>query len=65
MAGLVIKRRSGQTIKCGPATIKVGKIEGDYVKIQIVAPRDMVIYRGECADRWESGNDVDHGQDFD
>lgn len=65
MAGLVIKRRPGQTIQCGPATIKVGEIRGDYVKIQIVAPRDMVIYRGECEDKWESADPVDHGQDFD
>lgn len=65
MAGLVIKRRQGQTIQCGPATIKIGEVRGDYVKIQIVAPQDMVIYRGECADQWKSGDAVDHGQDFD
>ena len=29
MAVLVIKRRQGQTIQCGPATIRIGEIRGD------------------------------------
>lgn len=45
---LVLTRKAGEGIMIGDEIeIRVNRIEGDYVKLAIRAPRDLGIYRNE------------------
>jgi sRNA-binding carbon storage regulator CsrA len=46
---LILKRGVGQSITIGPATVIVRAIGPSKVKLEIQAPKEMAIARGEVA----------------
>ena len=54
---LVLSRKLRESILVGPdIEIRVNKIEGDVVKIGIVAPREVSIYRKEVLEDIQATN---------
>jgi carbon storage regulator len=49
---LVLTRRSGQSIRIGPAVeVRVVRIEGDRVVLGIAAPRHIAVVRSELVEQ--------------
>jgi len=67
MAGLTIKRQPGEVIQIGPdITVTLLGIRGQTARINIQAPRELAVWRGEIgAWRDPEADPVDHGKDFD
>lgn len=57
--GLMLSRREGQKILIGDdIVLKVSSIDGNYVRLHIVAPRDIRIMREEIVDRSQDADNA-------
>ncbi len=56
---LVLTRKIGQSIKIGDnIEVKIVAIDGDQVKIGIVAPKEVEIYRNEIYESIQKENNI-------
>ena len=54
MSGLTISRRVGESFTAGDVCVRVVKIQGGRVRVQIDAPPEIVISRDESRDHRKS-----------
>jgi len=59
---LVLGRKVGETIWIGAVSVQVARVDGDRVRLSIIAPPEIKVMREELLERPQAGDTIDDAE---
>lgn len=59
---LVLSRKVGETIWIGAISVQISKVNGDRVRLSIIAPSEVKVMREELLERPEAGDTISNAE---